>query len=108
MIRVTCSTRPCPTVAKAKVFKAATSIFAPPGVDLLCACATHITDNIKVARKSRNFLLHPRLVSQSAFFYMVEAAVNLTIPRVDELNSCVASGVIEGVLTIVKLSLLLL
>jgi len=39
---------------------------------------------------------------------MVEAAVNLTIPRVDELNSCIASGVIEGVLTIVKLSLLLL
>ncbi|AGE59839.1 hypothetical protein ATCVTN60342_652L [Acanthocystis turfacea Chlorella virus TN603.4.2] len=105
---VVCTTRYCPTAAKAKAFKVATSLVVPPGADALLACAIHVTDNIKIARKSRSLLLHPKLVSQSLFFYMIESGVDLSITHADKMSSPVASGVIEGMLSIVKLILLVL
>ncbi|AGE49243.1 hypothetical protein ATCVBr0604L_661L [Acanthocystis turfacea Chlorella virus Br0604L] len=105
---VACTTRTCPTTVKAKAFKVATSLVVPPGADVLLACAIHVTDNIKIARKSRSLLLHPKLVSQSLFFYMIESGVDLSITHANQWSSPVASGVIEGMLAIVKLILLIL
>ena len=103
MAPVICSTRPCTTFIKTRAFRAAATVFTPPGAELLAACAVHFVDNVKVARKSRGLLLHPKLVSQSAFFYMVDSGVNLSMTRVDDLHSYVASGVIEGILALLKL-----
>ncbi|AGE57745.1 hypothetical protein ATCVNTS1_709L [Acanthocystis turfacea Chlorella virus NTS-1] len=105
---VACTARPCSTAAKVKVFKVATSLVVPPGVDMLLACTIHVIDNIKIARKSRSLLLHPKLVSQSLFFYIIESGVDLSITHADQMSSPVASGVIEGMLSIVKLILLIL
>ncbi|AGE59496.1 hypothetical protein ATCVOR07043_668L [Acanthocystis turfacea Chlorella virus OR0704.3] len=105
---VACTARPCPTAIKAKAFKVATSLVVPPGADVLLACTIHVTDNIKIARKSHSLLLHPKLVSQSVFFYMIETGVDFSMTHSDQWSSPVASGVIEGMLTIVKLILLIL
>ncbi|AGE55732.1 hypothetical protein ATCVMN08101_713L [Acanthocystis turfacea Chlorella virus MN0810.1] len=108
MHRVMCSARPCPITVKTTVFKAVATVLAPPGTELLAACAIHLSDNVKIARKSRRMLLHPRLVSQSAFFYMVDSGVDLSMTRVDHLHSYVASGVIEGILALLKLVLIVI
>ena len=108
MHRITCSARPCPMVARGRVFKAAATVLTPPGAELLAACAIHLVDNVKIARKSRTLLLHPKLVTQSAFFYMVDSGVDLSMTRVDDLHSYVASGVIEGVLALLKLVLIVI
>ena len=103
-----CHARPCPTAVKTTVFKAAATVFAPPGTELIAAFAIHLTDNVKIARKSRGLLLHPKLVSQSAFFYMVDSGVDLSMTHIDDLHSYVASGVIEGILTLIKLILIVI
>ena len=93
----------CATV-KSTVVKTAL-LFAPPGVDFI---ASHIVTNARFARKSQALLLHPKLVTRTAFFYTVGFGVDQTMSNVDQLNSSVASGVVEGALTIVKLILFLL
>ena len=103
---VTCSARP--KVSKATMFRAAATVLTPPGAELLAACAIHLSDNAQIARKSRGFLLHPKLVSQSAFFFMVDSGTDLLMTRADHLDSCVASGVIEGALAFMKFALILI
>ena len=95
-----------PACAKVKSTVAKTALlFAPPGIDFI---ASHIVTNARIARKSQALLLHPKLVARTAFFYTVGAGVDQTMSNVDQLNSSVASGVVEGALTIVKLILFLL
>ena len=80
-------------------------LFVPPGVDVI---ASHIVTNARIARKSQALLLHPKLVTRTAFFYTVGFGVDQLNSNVDQLNSSVASGVVEGALTIVKLMMFLL
>jgi hypothetical protein len=94
---------PCAKV-KATVVKTAL-LFVPPGVDLI---ASHIISNSRIARKSHALLLHPKLVTRTAFFYTVEFGIDQSITQVDRINSSVAAGVLEGALSIVKFILLLL
>ena len=93
----------CATV-KSTVVKTAL-LFAPPGIDFI---ASHIVTNARIARKSQALLLHPKLVTRTAFFYTVGFGVDQLNSNMDQLNSSVASGVVEGALTIVKLMMFLL